>query len=239
MIERQFTSQKLKEFQIQEFISQELSNAGHNRIEIKRTPLGEKIIIYTSKPGLVVGRKGENIQHLTESLKKKFSIENPQIEITEVENAFLDPHFIIDRIASVLQRFGSQRFKSTGYRTLQEIMDAGAIGAEIIISGTVPSTRARSWRFSAGYLKKSGNISQNLIKKANGQALLKQGIIGIKVSIMTPDIKLPDKITVKPKEEKIKVEEIKPVEVKEEVKEEIKEKPKRTRKKKDVNNKEE
>ena len=235
MIERQFISQKVKEFQIQEFISQELSNAGHNRIEIKRTPLGEKIIVYTSKPGLVVGRKGENIQHLTEVLKKKFNIENPQIEIAEVENAFLDPNFIVDRIASVLERFGSQRFKSTGYRTLQEIMDAGAIGAEIIISGTVPSTRARSWRFSAGYLKKSGDISQNLIKKTNGQAFLKQGVIGIKVSIMTPDIKLPDKVIIKPKEEKIKVEEIKPIEVKEEVKE----KPKKTRKKKDVDNKEE
>lgn len=235
MIERQFTSQKLKEFQIQEFISQELSNAGHNRIEIKRTPLGEKIIVYTSKPGLVVGRKGENIQHLTEALKKKFNIENPQIEIAEVENAFLDPNFIVDRIASVLERFGSQRFKSTGYRTLQEIMDAGAIGAEIIISGTVPSTRARSWRFSAGYLKKSGDISQNLIKKTNGQAFLKQGVIGIKVSIMTPDIKLPDKVIIKPKEEKIKVEEIKPMEIKEEVEE----KPKKTRKKKDADNKKE
>lgn len=234
MIERQFTSQKLKEFQIQEFITKELSNVGHTSIEIKRTPLGEKIIIYTSKPGLVVGRRGENIQHLTESLKKKFDIENPQIEIAEVERPFLDPKFIIDRITSVLERFGSQRFKSMGYRTLQEIIDAGALGAEIIISGKVPSTRARSWRFSAGYLKKSGDIAQSFVKKSNGQAFLKSGIIGIKVSIMTPDIKLPDKISIKSKEDqKVKIEEIKPVA------EEQKEKPKRKRKKENVDNQKE
>jgi len=215
MIERQFVNQKLKEYQIQEYIGSQLAKTGYSHTEIKRTPLGEKIIIYTTRPGLVVGRKGENIQRLTEVLKKKFKMENPQIEIGEIENPMLDVYFVCDRVVAMLERFGPNRFKSIGYRTLQEIMDAGAIGAEIVISGKVPSSRAKSWRFSAGYLKKSGDISENQIKSVYGIAKLKPGVIGVKVSIMDPSIKLPDSIVIK---NEIKVEEIKEEPQKEEEK---------------------
>ena len=71
MIERQFVSQKIKEFQIQEYIRGEFSGTGFSHIEIQRTPLGEKVVIFTSRPGLVVGKKGENIRKLTNILKKK------------------------------------------------------------------------------------------------------------------------------------------------------------------------
>ena len=221
MIERQFITQKIKEQRIQEFIAKCLDKAGYSHTEIKKTPLGEKIIIYSSRPGLVVGRKGENIRKLTETLKNKFKMENPQIEIGEIENQFLDVQFVADRIVSTFERFGSKSFKSTGYKTLQNIMDAGAIGAEIVISGKVPSARARSWRFSAGYLKKSGDISESKVKKVWTAANLKSGTIGIKVRIMTPDIQLPDKVTIRKKE--VKVEEVEE-EPKEETKKETKEK---------------
>jgi len=108
----------------------------------------------------------------------------------------LDADYVADRISSTLVRFGSKRFKSVGYKTLQQILDSGALGAEIVISGKVPSARARRWRFSAGHLKKSGNISQNMVKRAITTANLKSGTVGIKVSIMTPDIILPDKILI-------------------------------------------
>ncbi len=196
MIERQFVNQKIKEFQIQEYVKAEFLGTGLSHIEIQRTPLGEKVIIFTTRPGLVVGKKGENIRRLTNVLKKKFSMENPQIEIGELSNPMLDANFIADRIGSTLVRFGSKRFKSVGYKTLQDILNAGALGAEIVISGKVPSARARSWRFKAGHLKKSGYIASDKVKKAVTQANLKSGIIGIKVSIMTPDIVLPDKILI-------------------------------------------
>jgi len=206
MIERQFVSQKVKEYQIQEYIKSKLIGAGYSHTEIQRTPLGEKIIIYTARPGLVVGRKGENIKKLTTVLHRRFKIENPQIEIGELDNPMLDVNYVVDKISSTLLRFGSKRFKSIGYKTLQEIIDSGALGAEIVISGKVPSSRARSWRFKAGLLKKSGNISQNKIKKCVGTANLKSGVIGIKVSIMTPDIILPDRILILDKETKVLVE---------------------------------
>ncbi|MBI1972374.1 30S ribosomal protein S3, partial [Candidatus Woesearchaeota archaeon] len=155
MIERKFVAQKLKEYQIQEYMSNVLVKAGYSHTEIKRTPLGEKVIVYTTRPGLVVGKKGDNIKKLTMFLKKRFKMENPQIEIGDVENPALDVNYIADRIAFNLERFGSKRFKSIGYRVLQDIMNAGALGAEVVLSGKIPSARARSWRFSTGYMKKS------------------------------------------------------------------------------------
>ncbi|HLC72079.1 MAG TPA: 30S ribosomal protein S3 [Candidatus Nanoarchaeia archaeon] len=194
MIERKFVAQKLKEHQIQEYMASNLAKAGYSHTEIRRTPLGEKVIIYTTRPGLVVGKKGDNIKKLTAFLKKRFKMENPQIEIGDVENPTMDVNYIADRIAFNLERFGSKRFKSIGYKVLQDIIDAGALGAEVVLSGKIPSARARSWRFSAGYLKKSGDIHLNKIKKANLGVNLKSGTIGVKVSIMTPDIELPDKM---------------------------------------------
>ena len=208
MIERQFVKQKTKEFQIQEYISKQFSKAGHSKTEIQRTPLGEKVIVYATRPGLIVGSKGENIKKLTKVLKTRFKMENPQVEIGEVENPFFDPSVMAQRISSILEKYGPKRFKSVGYKTLQQIMDAGAIGAEIVIGGRgVPGARAKSWRFSAGHMKKSGDLAQYHVKKAQTTADLKSGTIGIKIMIMTPDIILPDKITVLDKPREIKTEE--------------------------------
>lgn len=223
MIERKFVSDKLREFQVQEYVTATLNKSGHSRIEIKRTPLGEKIIIYTTRPGLIVGRKGENIKRLTLVLKKKFKMENPQIEIGEVENPLLDPWAVADQIAYTFERFGTKRFKFVGYDTLSKILAAGATGAEIVISGKVPSARARRWRFSAGHMKKSGDIAENYVQKAKVVSLLKTGIVGIKVSILPPSVVLPDRIYIKEgKKPEIKVEELKeaPKDMKEMIKEE-------------------
>lgn len=186
--------QKLKEHQVQKYIASRLAKTGYSHSEIKRTPLGEKIIIYTTRPGLVVGGRGENIQNLTSTLKRKFKMENPQIEIGELKTPMLDVYYVCDRIVATLERFGASRFKSIGYKTLQNVIDSGALGAEIIISGKVPGARAKTWRFSAGHLKKSGDISENYVARAYGAAQLKSGVIGIKVSIMLPDTPMPDKI---------------------------------------------
>lgn len=197
MIERKFVSQNLKEFQIQEYISSTLKNVGHSHTRMQRTPLGEKIIIFTSRPGLIVGRKGENIKKLTKNLKKKFELENPQIEINEVENIMIDPKIVAERIASSLERFGSQRFKGIGHKTMEESCQAGALGIEIIISGKLPGSRAKSWRFYKGYLKKCGNLAMTGVKTAQAYAQLKTGTIGVRVSIMPKDVQFPDRITLK------------------------------------------
>src|SRR3989338_2833449 len=198
MIERQFISRKMKEFKIEEFISNTLDKDGYSHTEIQRTPLGERIIIHTSKPGLIVGRRGSKIKDLTEILKTKFKMENPQVEVAEVINPNLSAKTIAKSIVHTFERFGPKRFKSLGYQRLQDIINSGALGAEIIISGRgIPSSRAKSWRFSAGYLKKSGDIAENFVKTGYAVAHLKSGSVGVKVIILTPDIRLPDKITMK------------------------------------------
>ena len=224
MIERKFVAQKFKEFQIQEYITQNLENVGHSHTKMVKTPLGEKIIIYASRPGLIVGRKGQNIKQLTKTLKKRFDMENPQIEISEVENPNLDARIVAEKIVDALEKFGSEKFKAIGHKIMTEVMRAGALGIEIVVSGKVPSARAKSWRFYSGYLKKCGDIAIMGVRKADAQAQLKTGVIGVKVKIMPPDIKLPDDI------ELIEEKEIKIEEAKEAAKEEPKqEKPKRRR----------
>jgi small subunit ribosomal protein S3 len=217
MIEREFVEQKMKEYRIQEYISDNLKNVGHSHTKLQRTPLGEKIIVFTSRPGLIVGRKGQNINKLTASLKKKFGLENPQIEISEVEDINLDAQIVAERIASSLERFGSRRFKAVMHKVMEDTMNAGALGIEIVIAGKVPSARAKSWRVFNGYLKKCGDIAKTGVRRAQAQAKLKSGVIGIKVSITPADIKLPDDVKVMDKSEKVE----------EEKKEEIVEKPKK------------
>ena len=191
----EFLKQNIEEFKIKEFISEKLKNIELKDIKLVKTPMGEKIIIFTSRPGLVVGRKGQNIKILTEELNEKFNLEKPQLEISEVENPLLDARICAERIASSLEKFGSMRFKAIGYKLLTQIMDAGAKGAEIIISGKVPSARARNWRFYQGYLKKSGDIAVSGVEHAIVYAKLKSGVVGIKVNIMPPTTKLPDDVT--------------------------------------------
>ena len=195
MIERKFVSQRIKEFQIQEYIGDNLRKVGHSFTTTQRTPLGEKIVVHASRPGLVVGRKGQNIKKLTRALKIKFGLENPQVEIEEVTNTFLDAQIMAERIANSMERYGIQRFKGIGHKVMADVMQAGAIGIEIIISGKVPSSRAKRWRFYQGYLKKCGEIAISGVRKAYSRALLKTGIVGVKVSIMPPDLILPDNIT--------------------------------------------
>jgi small subunit ribosomal protein S3 len=210
MIERKFVAEKMRELEVEEYIAKEIGSDKYSFLQIKRTPLGEKITIYTSRPGFIVGKKGETIKKMTYVLKNKFKMENPQIEVAEFDNPNLDAKSMADFIAGSLERFGANRFKSVGYKVLQRIMDAGAMGAEIKISGRgVPSSRAKSWRFYAGYLKKSGDISESQVLKAITSANLKSGTVGVKVSIMPSTIQLPDKIiftTVAEKTEEVKEE---------------------------------
>lgn len=225
MIERKFVNQNIKEFEIKEYIRNNLSRVGLSDVKLQRTPLGEKIVISTSRPGLVVGRSGTNITKLTQDLKHVFKLENPQIEIEEVASIGLDPNIIAEMIANSLEKFGIARFKGIGHKAMADVMNAGAFGVEILIGGKVPSTRAKTWRFYQGYLKKCGDIAVSQIKVAYASAQLKSGTIGIKVSIMTPDTELPDRMHLIKTDENVavKIEEVKDAAVKKELEEKAKE----------------
>ncbi|MDP2750394.1 MAG: 30S ribosomal protein S3 [Nanoarchaeota archaeon] len=229
MIERKFVAEKLKEYQIQEFIADNLKKVGHSYTKMKKTPLGEKVIIHASRPGLIVGKKGQNIKKLTKTLKKKFDLENPQIEISEVSDINTDAQIVAERISNSLERYGIARFKGVGHKVMTDAINAGALGIEIIMSGKIPSSRAKRWRFYQGYLKKCGDLAQNGVDKAYSIAKLKTGIVGIQVRIMPKDIELPDKVEIRTEAE---IEEG-AIEIKEEKQEPAKKEKKKTRKKKE------
>ncbi|MCF7798725.1 30S ribosomal protein S3 [Candidatus Woesearchaeota archaeon] len=195
MIERKFIAQNFKEFQIKEYVKKELSRVGLSNVKLQRTSLGEKIIISASRPGLVVGRGGATIQRLTRELREQFQLENPQIEIEEITDFSLDAGVIAEMIVNQLERFGTQRFKGIGHKTLESVMRAGALGVEILISGKIPSSRAKTWRFVDGYMKKCGDLAITGVDTAKEFAKLKTGIVGVQVRIMPGTTKLPDQIT--------------------------------------------
>jgi len=226
MIERKFVADRMKEFQIGEFIKKSLGRVGLSDVKVQKTPLGEKIIISASRPGLVVGRSGSNISRITRELKSEFKLENPQIEIEEIKEVGLDAGIIGELIAGSMERFGSARFKGVGHKAMSDVMNSGALGVEILMSGKIPSSRARTWRFYKGYLKKCGEISVEGVEKAYAIAKLKTGVVGIKVSIMPSTIQLPDKIKLISEIQEL-VEEVKPEEAIDMV-EEIKEKTSET-----------
>ncbi|MAG11098.1 30S ribosomal protein S3 [Candidatus Pacearchaeota archaeon] len=195
MEEKKLVAFKKEEFEVREYIRSNLGKGKVSRVRIEYTPIGEKIIIATSKPGLVIGRKGEKIEKLTKVLKNRFKLENPKIEIEEINKPELDAQIVADEIALSLERFGPLKFKVIAYRMLQRIINAGARGAEIRLNGKLPGKRARPWRFAQGYLKKTGDPSR-LVDRAKARAETKPGTVGVKVAILSPDVFLKDSIEI-------------------------------------------
>jgi len=225
MEEKKFVTFKKEELGVKEYIKNSLGKGRISNVSIEYTPVGEKIIIATSKPGLIIGRKGEKVDELTRVLKKRFKLDNPHIEINEIINANLDAQLVADEIALLLERQGSLKFKVIAYKMLDSIMKSGALGAEIVMSGKLPSERAKSWRFAQGYLKKTGNPAK-VVDRAQSQAVTIPGVVGIKVSILPPNAVIHDKIVI---DENIR--RIVSTPIKEEIKPEILEKPAKKRRK--------
>lgn len=193
MEERKAVTLKKEEFSVKKYVKDSLGKGKVSRVGIEYTPIGEKIIVATHKPGLVIGRKGERIAELTEVLKSRFKLANPHVEIDEIVEPEYDAQIMADEIALGLERFGPLKFKVIAYRTLERIMKAGALGVEIRLSGKLPSSRAKTWRFAQGYLKKTGE-SANVVDRAQARAETKPGTVGVKVAILSPHAVLKDKI---------------------------------------------
>ncbi len=195
MEEKKFVKFKQDELGIKEYVKRNLGKGRISDVTIEYTPVGEKIIVATNRPGLVIGRKGEKIDELTDVLKRKFKLDNPHIDIKEITNEALDAQLVADSVAIQLERKGSLKFKIIAYKALESIMRAGALGTEIKLSGKLPSERAKTWRFAQGYLKKTGEPSK-VVNKAMAQATTPMGVVGIKVSILPPDAHIHDQINV-------------------------------------------
>ncbi|MBN1244856.1 30S ribosomal protein S3 [Candidatus Bathyarchaeota archaeon] len=193
-IVKRFITESIKKTEIDEFLQKKLERAGYGGVDLSKTPLGTHVVIYAMRPGIVIGRGGETIKDLAITLEENFKISNPQISVSEIEVPEFNAHVIASRVASALQR--GVHFRRAGFWALNQVMEAGALGIEIVISGKLRTERARFEKFRAGYFPRCGDAALTYMKKAEAHVQLKPGIIGVRVKIMPPDAQFPDKIKI-------------------------------------------
>lgn len=195
-MEKHFVQEGIIRSEIETYFRRELEGAGYSGIDIQKTPLATRVVLYVEKPPLVIGKKGKRINKLTKFLKEKYGIDNPAIDVQAVENPNLDPNIVAKRIAVALEKGMNRR--RVVYKAVRAAMNAGAQGIEITVAGKIigKGGRAKQEKYLHGYMRKVGD-SAKLVRKGSIQANLKAGIIGITVKIVPPDVVFPDKIELK------------------------------------------
>src|SRR4030067_110625 len=168
---RHFIRESVKKEEINEFLEREFEKAGYGGVDITKTPVGTHVVLYVMRPGLVIGRGGETIKDLAVRLEQKFGMSNPQISVAEIEVPEINARVIASRVASALKR--GVHFRRAGFWALNQVMEAGALGAEIIISGKLRTDRARYEKFRAGYLPKSGDPAMKYARRTSMDVQLK------------------------------------------------------------------
>jgi small subunit ribosomal protein S3 len=188
--EHQFIEDGLQRSQINEFFEDELGRAGYGGMEVAKTPMGTQIVLKAEKPGMVIGKGGKNIRKVTTELEERFDMDDPQIDVQEVDEPDLNAKIVADRLANALER--GWYFRRAGHTTIDRIMDAGALGAEIVLSGKVTGARSRVEKFNRGYIKHNGEPAEDVVDEGQGVAVMKLGTIGVTVKIIPPGAELPD-----------------------------------------------
>ena len=196
MIEKDFVTEGLRRTRIDEYLEKELERAGYGGMDVQITPLGTMVVVYAERPGMVIGRGGKNVRAITSTLKNDFGLDNPQIEVKEVNVPELNPKIMAYKIANMLQR--GMHFRRVAYSTIRRIMGAGAQGVEVTISGKIRGSRSAVAKFVEGYIKKCGEPSIRLVEEGFATVQLKPGVLGIYVRIMPPETVLPDSVEILP-----------------------------------------
>ncbi|MAH21565.1 MAG: 30S ribosomal protein S3 [Thaumarchaeota archaeon] len=190
---RSVLKNNIRNAEIDEFLEVEVGKAGYAGADIQKTPLGARITLFVTRPGLVIGRRGVGIRDLTERLGQNFDLTNPQLSVMEVEVPELDPRIMAQKIVATVSR--GTAFRRAAVWTLNSIMAAGALGAEIAVAGKLRSERSRFEKHRAGILPKSGDAAEKTVRTATVMVQLKMGLYGIKVKIAIRDA-LPSELEI-------------------------------------------
>jgi small subunit ribosomal protein S3 len=178
-----------RNMELDEFLSQTLKDAGYGYVDVQKTPIGTRITLYVTRPGLVIGRKGTGIKDLTSKLEQKFGLSSPQISVMEVAIPELNPKIMCNRIAQLIER--GTAFRRAALWTINTVMSAGALGVEVSISGKLRSERAHFEKHSAGIIPKSGDVASRVVDTAITHVLTKMGLMGVQLRIAKRD-ELPE-----------------------------------------------
>ena len=158
-----------------------LKDAGYGGVDVQKTPIGTRITLYVTRPGLVIGRKGVGIKDITSKLEEKFGLTNPQISVMEVAVPELNPKIMCNRIAQLIER--GTAFRRACLWTINTISNAGALGVEVTVAGKLRSERAHFEKHTSGVLPKSGDIAEKVVKVGVTHVRTKMGLMGIQLRI--------------------------------------------------------
>ncbi|BES81305.1 30S ribosomal protein S3 [Pyrodictium abyssi] len=206
LIKRHFIKKAIAQTKIDEYLAKRFYRAGYAGVQIIQFPLGTKVFIDAERPAMIIGRRGETIRQLAAIFEQQFGLQNPQITVRRVENPDLNARVVASRIAVFLER--GAYYRRVANVMARRIMNAGAIGAQIIISGKLRTERARYEKVRVGKVYSTGNQVEYMVDKAVMHITLKPGVFGIEVTIVKP-AKPSDYVRVKqPEEAKEFIEEI-------------------------------
>lgn len=194
-IEKKFVHEGYVKASLDEYFAKQLSRAGYGGMEINRTPMGTQITVYAEKPGMVIGKAGKVIRKLTRDIDRMYDLDNPQIDAQEVRRPELNAQMMATRLASSIER--GWYFRKAGHNAMRAIMNAGALGCEIVISGKLTGARSRTEKIVEGYIKHAGKPVDDIVDDGFAVAIKKLGTLGCKVRIIPPGAVLPDSFKLK------------------------------------------
>ena len=193
---------------LKDYLRQKIKDAGFSGVDISKTPTGTRIALHVTRPGIVIGRKGSGIRELTETLGSKFGLKNPQISVVEIPKPELSPNVMCTRLASHIER--GTAFRRATMWTMQQIMDGGAMGVQITVSGKLRGDRSAFEKHSAGILPRAGHHADVIVAEDIAHVKTPMGLIGVRIRIARKDKFIPEfELKEKPKKE------VKPIEKKE------------------------
>ena len=175
---------------LNEFLRKEIKDAGFSKVDITKTPTGTRVTLYVTRPGIVIGKKGFGIKALTLKLETDYGLKNPQIAVEEIAKPELSPSVMCNRMGSHIER--GTAFRRATMWTLQQIMDGGAMGVQITVSGKLRGDRSAFEKHTAGILPRSGYHAETIVEEDIAHVQTPMGLIGIRIRIARKDKVIPE-----------------------------------------------
>ena len=187
---------------LKDYLRAAIKEAGFSHAEISKTPTGTRVALHVTRPGIVIGRKGSGIRDLTEKLATDFGLKNPQISVVEINKPELSPSVMCNRMASHIER--GTAFRRATMWTLKQIMENGAMGVQITISGKLRGDRSAFEKHTAGILPRAGHHAEVIVDEDIAHVQTAMGLIGIRIRIARKEKYVPEFEMKTEKQKKVK-----------------------------------
>ena len=175
---------------LKDYLRSKIKDAGFENAEVSKTPTGTRVVLHVTRPGIVIGRKGTGIKELTEKLESDFGLKNPQIAVEEITKPELSPEVMCNRMASHLER--GTAFRRATMWTIQQIMEGGAMGVEITISGKLRGERSAFEKHRQGILPRAGHHADVIVSEDIAHVETAMGLIGVRIRIAKKEKLIPE-----------------------------------------------